>query len=103
MIGNFFHIPKIKKFNIPSRFHNPGQDERDERERRMKEELGIKEEIKDTGKPHRANIKGQFRYAMRQSSKSAENARRSSNTRLIILILILSVIAYLLFYSNFSF
>ncbi len=103
MIGKFFYTPNAKRFHITPRFYDPDKEEREERERRIKEELGIVEEKVDDGKPYRPNIRGQFRMAQGKKSKSSENARRSSNTRLIILILILSLVVYLFFYSDFSF
>ncbi|NQU87400.1 MAG: hypothetical protein HQ541_16730 [Mariniphaga sp.] len=102
MIGKFFYIPKSKRFNITPRFHDPDQEERDAREQRIKGELGIEDEKLDNGKPFRPNIKGQFRDTGGWQSKSSPDARRSSNTRLIILILIFTLIAYLLFFSDFN-
>ena len=103
MIGRFFHTPGTKKFHITPRFYDPDKEEREERERRIKEELGIVDERKDDGRPYRPNIKGQFRRAQEGFSKSSADARRASNTRLIILIMILSLIFYLFFYSDFIF
>lgn len=103
MIGKFFHTPGTKQFHITPRFYDPDKEEREDRERRIKEELGIKEEKKEDGKLYRPNIKGQFRMSQGWQAKSSEKARRSSNTRLIILFLILSLIFYLFFYSDFTF
>lgn len=104
MIGRFFHVPSSKRFNITPRFYDPDKEEREERERRIKEEMGIFEEKKDNGKPYRPNIKGQFRTAQSGGhSKTSEQARRKSNTRLIVLIMLLSLIFYLFFYSDFQF
>ncbi len=103
MIGKFFYTPGTKKFHITPRFHDPDQEERDDRERRIKEELGIVDEKVDDGKPYRPNVRGQFRRSQGWQAKSSEKARKSSNTRLIILILILTLIFYLFFYSDFTF
>lgn len=103
MIGRFFYLPGAKKFNITPRFYDPDKEEREERERRIKEELGIFEEKMDDGKPFRPNIKGQFRRAQQGLSRSSEKARKASNTRLIILVMILALIFYLFFYSDFFF
>lgn len=100
MIGRFFHTPGTKKFQITPRFYDPDKEERDERERRIKEELGIYDEKKDDGKPFKPNVKGQFRRAQGGHSKTTEKARRASNTRLIILIMILALVFYLFFYSD---
>jgi hypothetical protein len=103
MIGKFFHTPGAKQFHITPRFYDPDKEEREERERRIKEELGIVDEKVDDGKPYRPNIRGQFRSTGGWQAKSSERARRTSNTRLIILILILCLIFYLFFYSDFTF
>jgi len=103
MIGKFFHLPGASKFYITPRYHNPEEDAREDREKRIKDELGIVEERVDDGKPYRPNIKGRFRMAQDGKNKSTEDARRASNTRLIILILILVLVFYLFFYSDFSF
>lgn len=103
MIGRFFHTPQAKKFNMRPRFYDPDKEERDERVRRIKEEMGIVDEKVDDGKPFRPNIKGQFRNADGWQAKTSESARRAQNKRLIILILILALVFYLFFYSDFTF
>jgi len=97
MIGKFFHTPGTKKFHITPRFHDPDKDERDERERRIKEELGIVDEKVDDGKPYKPNLKGRFRN-VDGWAKSSSDARKSQNKRLIFLILILALVFYLFFY-----
>ena len=96
MIGNFFHTPKAKHFYIPYRFYDPAKEEMEEREARIKAELGIKEE-KTYDENYRPNIRGQFRVAMGRSSRSNADARYKSNTRLITLIIVLAIAAYLIF------
>ncbi|MEZ5104942.1 MAG: hypothetical protein R2757_10640 [Draconibacterium sp.] len=103
MIGRFFHTPSAKRFHIAPRFYDPDQEARDERERRIKEELGIVDEEKDLNKPYKPNIKGQFRKADDWQAKSSEAARRAQNRRLIFLILTLVLIFYLFFYSDILF
>jgi hypothetical protein len=97
MALKFFHLQKAKKFHVPYRFYDPDKEDRDDREMRIKQELGIKIEV-DPDKPYRPTLKGQFRQAMGRSSKSAEDSRRNSNVRLIILVLILSFVVYFFFY-----
>ncbi len=103
MIGRFFHIPQSKKFNVRPRFYDPDKEEREERVRRIKEEMGIVDEKANNGKPFKPNIKGQFRKADGWQAKSSDSARRSQNKRLIYLVLILALIFYLFFYSDFIF
>jgi hypothetical protein len=103
MIGRFFHTPGTKQFNVRPRYHDPDKEERDERERRIKEELGIVDEKKKDLKNYRPHIKGQFRNPDAWQSKSSEPARRAQNKRLIWLFVILALIFYLFFYSDFMF
>ena len=97
MIGKFFHTPKNKQFAIPFRYYDPDKEEMEAREERIKRELGIKEE-KEYNSNYKANLRGSFRNTMGDHSKSASDARRRSNTRLIFLIVILAFVFYLLFF-----
>jgi len=98
MALKFFNLPKAKQFHIPYRYYDPIKEEREERERRVRDELGLRVEGEDPGLYYRANIKGQFRRAMKSASRTSSDARRKSNTRLLFLIMILALLAYLVFY-----
>ncbi len=102
-MGNFFHTPKPKRFNFRPRFYDADKEYLELREQKIKEELGIATEKKYDEKSLRDRIKGQFRNQGRTQSKISETARRSQNTRLIVMVVILALIFYLFFYSNFSF
>ena len=98
MALKFLHLPRAKKYNVQYRFYDPVKEELLERERIIKERLGIKP---DATQPldanYRANIKGQFRAAMNQATRTSAEAKRKSNRRLLMLILFLAILAYLLF------
>lgn len=96
MIGRFFHTPKARRFHITTRYYDPAKEEMKDREDRIKAELGISEKKEITAN-YRPNIRGQFRKSMGGLSKTDEEARRRSNTRLIFLIIILSLAFYLIF------
>lgn len=93
MIGKFFHTPKARRFNIPYRFYDPDKEAMQEREERIKKELGIGEK-KAWDPNYRPNIRGQFRRSM--SSAGSGDAQKRSATRLILLIIILGVVFYFL-------
>ncbi|WP_372774857.1 hypothetical protein [Mangrovibacterium sp.] len=95
MIGKFFHTPKSRRFNITTRYYDPDKEKMENREERIKAELGLNEK-KDWDPKRRANIRGQFRQSMGSGSKTAEDARKKSNTRLIFLVLILTLAVYLI-------
>lgn len=103
MIGGFFHTPQTKQFSFKPRFHDPNKDERDDRERRIKEELGIVDEEKRDLKNFSPRIKGQFRNPDAWQSKSSAPARKAQNKRLIYLVVVLALIFYLFFYSDLLF
>ena len=104
-MADLFHTPDTKKFNIKPRFYDPDKEEREERERRIKEELGIVEDKKEEDlKNYRPRVKGQFRNSDGWQIKIfGSAARRAQNKRLIYLFLILALIFYLFFYSDFTF
>ncbi len=91
-IPRFIKLPKHKRFDYSPRYWDPEKEERDERIRRIKQELGIDIPSNST----RTTIKrGSFRQA-RQKTKV--KATRSSNIRLVLILAVLLFLAYLLFF-----
>jgi hypothetical protein len=91
-MANFFHIPKPKGFNIKPRYWDPEKENRENRERRINAELGIKEE----GGGYRPYIgKGAFREGMSKGRWNSNKQRRKSNIRLLIIFLLLLLLLYL--------
>lgn len=97
MIGKFFSLPKTRQFKYEPRFYDPVKEELAEREQRIKSELGIVDDS-DPRARYVARIKGQFRKSAGKESKLAENAKRSSNRRLWVLIILLGLLFYFFFY-----
>lgn len=87
---SFFKKPQHKRFNLQPRYWDPAKEEREERERRIKAELGIKDE----NGQYIPNIKGRLRSEIRHKHGDARSARQKSNFRLIIIFVILAVVAY---------
>jgi hypothetical protein len=102
-MGSFFHTPKPKHFNFKPRFYDPVKEDFELREQRIKEELGIDTDKTADKRTHRDRIKGSFRSQGKTPSKATDEARRSQNIRLILMIVIFALIFYLFFYSGFSF
>ncbi|MCL3779952.1 hypothetical protein EMN47_06070 [Prolixibacteraceae bacterium JC049] len=92
----FFHIPKPRQFDVPPRFHDPEQEERDLRERRIKQELGMTSEEEKMN--YAAGIKGQMRRGAKGLTIASQH-RRKSNTRVVVIALILAGLLY--FFLNF--
>lgn len=92
-VPRFIKLPSYKRFEYTPRYWDPEQEERDERIRQIKAEMGIVV----PSDPNRSTIKrGSFRQAHR---KTKVRAGRSSNIRLVIILAALLLIAYLIFFS----
>jgi DNA mismatch repair protein MutH len=91
-VPRFIKLPKNKRFNYSPLYWDPEKEEREERIKRIKHEMGI--DI--PGDPNRTTItRGSFRQA---KQKARVKASRSSNIRLLVILAVLLLLAYLLFY-----
>ncbi len=92
-IPRFFKLPGHKQFSYTPRYWDPEKEEREERIRQIKQEMGI--EVPND--PNRTTIRrGSFRAA---SQKAKVKASRTSNIRLLVILAVLLILAYLLFYK----
>jgi hypothetical protein len=93
-MARFFFTPKPKAFNVEPRYWDPKKEERENRERRIKAEMGIKD---DDGsyRPHIS--RGEFKKGMMQGKWSLKTQRRRSNTRLLIIVALLILLLYFMF------
>ncbi|MCK4748440.1 MAG: hypothetical protein KAT15_15420 [Bacteroidales bacterium] len=92
-IPRFIKIPGHKRFEYSPRYWDPEKEEREDRIRQIKHEMGI--EIPSD--PNRTTIKrGSFRQAHR---KTKIRATRGTNIRLVIILAILFFLAYLIFFK----
>jgi len=91
-IPRFIKLPGHKQFNYSPRYWDPEKEDREDRIRRIKQEMGIDL----PSDPNRTTIRrGSFRQVSRNTKVKAT---RSSNIRLIVILVALLLIAYLLFY-----
>jgi uncharacterized membrane protein len=87
-IPGFFRTPKPKAFNYRPIYYDPVKEERDERNRRIEQEMGVKQEQDTAFKP------GIQRGSMRSYYQKNQQVKRASNIRLILIILFLLFVAY---------
>lgn len=99
MISNFFHTPASKKFSIRPRFYDPDKEERENREQRIRHELGMEEEKKKFSGEYRPNIKGQFR-STGGWQKSMEDGRKAQRRRLIWMFMILVLVFLIIMFAD---
>lgn len=91
-IPRFIKLPGYKRFNYTPRYWDPEKEERENRIRMIKHDMGI--DIPSD--PLRTTIKrGSFRQ-VRQKGKV--KATRSSNIRLLVILAVLFLLAYVIFF-----
>jgi hypothetical protein len=84
----FFHTPKNKKFNYAPLYYNPEEEERKKRQERLTGKAGPGE-----------SIRGKFTERRKKQRKSS----RVSNTRAFVIIILLTLLAYYLFFDKIPF
>lgn len=92
-IISIFKLPRHRQFDYQPLYYDPKREERERRNRYIKEELGIQNKEEDHYVP------GIKRGSMRHYIKSQKRASRNSNIRLIVIMSILFFLAYLLLYK----
>ena len=89
-IPRFFRLPKHKQFNYKPLYYDPVKEAREERKKNIGRELGIIDGDKYSGRITRGSMRDYF--------KRETKARRQSNFRLVIIVMVLFFIAYLLLF-----
>lgn len=95
----FGKLRKVRDFSMPTRYWDEEKEMKEHRERRIRAEMGLKNEDKKYIVP---NLRGSFRT--RGSGgfrKEMEIQRRKSLIRLIIIIVVLITLTYLYFGQDF--
>jgi hypothetical protein len=92
---SFFKIPQHKRFEYTPRIWDPAKEEREERLKRIREELGIVDNTSG-GKPYIPNIRGSFRreYEQSKNGKKQFNHNRIRSYIIIGTILLLCIIFF---------
>ena len=85
-----FKKPEYRRFNLKPRYWDPAKEEREERERRLK----------DDDKTYIPNIKGQFRqeYEKRKANRNGLNSNYA--LRLFMILTLLFIMAFYVFVKN---
>lgn len=90
----FGRTPSYHRFEYKPRYYDPQKEEREERDKRIRQELQLKQEKEIVNEDYRSRMKGSFRQAMRRAKPSSET--NAAMIRLAVLMFItLFLIAYL--------
>ena len=91
-VPSFFKQYRPRGFNFVPRYYDPDKEAREERERRIKHELGILDE----GEEYVPRIqRGSMRNYFKQKDRKVQ---RYTTIRLIVIVLILILVSYIVFY-----
>jgi len=91
-LPRFIKLQGHKQFSYSPRYWDPEKEARKERIRQIKQEMGVEVPMD----PNRSTIKrGSFRTV---GKKAKVKASRTSNIRLLVILAILLLLAYLIFY-----
>jgi hypothetical protein len=95
---SFIKTPSNRKFNLQPIYYDEAKEERIERERRIRKELGLSSsDTQEDKSTFKSRIKGQMRPKIRTRYDAGQQERRISNLRLVvILIILMALFSYLL-------
>lgn len=96
---SFMKTRKPRKFEHKPIYWDPKKEEMEERERRIKREMGIEEEDLTNYKPQ---IKGSFREGTSHLKKSLDrgdntDSRKYKNVRLVVILILLTLLGWFIF------
>lgn len=96
----FVKVPEHRKFKHDPIYYDADKEEREERERRIRLEMGLK-----TEEDHRSfdtRIRGQMRRRIKTPFEVTRSARKKSNLRLIVIFLALMALFYYLLQAGYE-
>jgi hypothetical protein len=92
---SLFKTPKPRTFNHQPIYYSEAKEEMKERQRRAKEDLGLLTEDEKT-MGYESRIRGKMRTRIKQNFTNVSQEHKKSNTRLLLILVGLGVLAYLL-------
>lgn len=92
----FIKLPKHRQFHYSPLYYDEAKEERKERERRIREEMGIVAPDDDKVTSIESRVRGKMRRKISTHFEVSRNARRVSNLRLVIILVALFILFYYL-------
>jgi hypothetical protein len=97
----FIKIPQHRKFQYDPIYYNPEKEEKESRERRIRQEMGLSVENQDD-RGYTERIRGGMRRRIKSHFEVARSERKKSNLRLIIILIALIALFYYLLNSAYE-
>ena len=98
----FFHIPKPRRFNYQPVFYDEAKERRQERERKIRQELGMPLMEGDESRTAEQRIRGQFSSGSNYTKgiEFSTRAKRTSNTRIVVIAAMIFMLIYFMLGSR---
>jgi hypothetical protein len=97
----FFNAPKPKRFNYQPVFYNEAKERRMERERKIREEMGLPPMEGDENRSSEDRIRGKFTSSLGgKNIEFARGTKKVSNIRILVIAFILFMLIYLIYGSG---
>ena len=91
-LPRFIKLPNYYIFDYKPMYYDPDKEKREERDKTIKQELGI-----DTGETeYKPNIKGKFKHSIDYGRQQGKISR----IRLIIVLAFIAIMVYFLFFTD---
>jgi len=95
----FTKLARHRVFQHDPIYYDEKKEQREERERRIREELGLlNEDEKETG--YAGRIKGGMRRRIKSHYEVSRSEKRRSNLRLVVILIILMILGFYLIESG---
>jgi len=101
----FIKTPTNRKFNLEPVFYDEAKEQRLERERRIREELGLPADdskVEENKTNFKDRIRGSMRPKIRTRFEAGEKQKRASNIRLVIILVLLAALFYYLLNAGYD-
>ncbi|SFE68748.1 hypothetical protein [Thermophagus xiamenensis] len=98
----FFKIPSHRRFDYDPIYYDPAKEKREERERRIRKELGLSKEEGQENRAYAERIRGGMRRRIKSHFEVTRSERKKSNLRLIIILILLIALFYYLMDSAYQ-
>ena len=98
MVGRFFKLPNIKQFELRPRYYDARKEALDKRIAQIKAEMGIPGDQPEGNKYFRGDYKTHIKGQMKGYFRQTRRQKRSSNIRLLVILLILLSLAWFIIY-----
>jgi len=90
----FSRVPKHRRFKVEPIYFDSNKEERKDRERRLREEMGLTPEVEEDRGSTESRVRGKMRRRFKGGSDMVRIEKRKSNLRLILILIGLMILFY---------